>query len=125
MEVSAFLEGISGFENRRVRQGITHYLQSDRQVFGTETAGHILNVMAGSSLAVSFSLVGGEMTVEGFARRGGKAAPGAMVVLVPKDPDSHRDLFRRDQSDQDGSFSLRVAAYIRSQSAPSRLSDGV
>ena len=74
---------------------------------GTETAGHILNVMAGSSLAVSFSLVGGEMTVEGFARRGGKAAPGAMAVLVPKDPDSHRDLFRRDQSDQDGSFSLR------------------
>jgi len=32
---------------------------------------------------------------------------GAMVVLVPKDPESHRDLFRRDQSDQDGSFSLR------------------
>jgi hypothetical protein len=30
-----------------------------------------------------------------------------MVVLVPKDPESHRDLFRRDQSDQDGSFSLR------------------
>jgi hypothetical protein len=30
-----------------------------------------------------------------------------MVVLVPKDPESHRDLFRRDQSDQDGSFSLQ------------------
>jgi len=74
---------------------------------GSETAGHILNVTAGSSLAVSFSLVGGAMNVEGFAKRAGKAAPGAMVVLVPKDPDSHRDLFRRDQSDQDGSFSLR------------------
>ena len=46
------------------------------------------------------------MNVEGFAKRAGKAAPGAMVVLVPKDPDSHRELFRRDQSDQDGSFSL-------------------
>ena len=74
---------------------------------GSETAGHILNVTAGSSLTVSFSLVGGETDVEGFAKRGGKAAPGAMVVLVPKDPESHRDLFRRDQSDQDGSFSLR------------------
>jgi protocatechuate 3,4-dioxygenase beta subunit len=74
---------------------------------GSETAGHILNVTAGSSLAVSFSLVGGAMSVEGFAKRAGKAAPGAMVVLVPKDPESHRDLFRRDQSDQDGSFSLR------------------
>jgi hypothetical protein len=30
-----------------------------------------------------------------------------MVVLVPADPESHRELFRRDQSDQDGSFSLR------------------
>jgi hypothetical protein len=47
------------------------------------------------------------VNVEGFAKRAGKAAPGAMVVLVPKDPESHRDLFRRDQSDQDGSFSLR------------------
>jgi protocatechuate 3,4-dioxygenase beta subunit len=74
---------------------------------GSEIAGHILNVTAGSSLAVSLSLVGGAVNVEGFAKRAGKAAPGAMVVLVPKDPESHRDLFRRDQSDQDGSFSLR------------------
>jgi hypothetical protein len=29
-----------------------------------------------------------------------------MVVLVPKDPGAHRDLFRRDQSDMDGTFSL-------------------
>ena len=74
---------------------------------GVETPGHFLTVTAGSSLTVSFSLVGGETSVEGFVKRAGKAAPGAMVVLVPKDPDSRRDLFRRDQSDQDGSFSLR------------------
>jgi hypothetical protein len=73
---------------------------------GSDTAGHILNVAAGSSVTVSLSLVGGAVTVEGFARRAGKATAGAMVVLVPKDPESHRDLFRRDQSDQDGSFSL-------------------
>jgi len=30
-----------------------------------------------------------------------------MVVLVPKSSDSDAQLFRRDQSDQDGSFSLR------------------
>jgi hypothetical protein len=29
-----------------------------------------------------------------------------MVVLVPKDPEANPELFRRDQSDQDGSFSL-------------------
>jgi protocatechuate 3,4-dioxygenase beta subunit len=69
-------------------------------------SGHTLNVAAGSSLTVSVSLAGGATNVEGFAKRAGKATSGAMVVLVPKDPESHRDLFRRDQSDQDGSFTL-------------------
>jgi Carboxypeptidase regulatory-like domain len=72
----------------------------------SETSGHILNVAAGSSDTISLSLVGGTVEVEGFAKRASKAVPGAMVVLVPKDPESHRELFRRDQSDQDGSFSL-------------------
>ena len=30
-----------------------------------------------------------------------------MVVLVPKHPETNLDLFRRDQSDLDGSFSLQ------------------
>jgi hypothetical protein len=46
------------------------------------------------------------LEITGFARKGGKPAPGAMIVLVPKDPTSNRDLFRRDQSDSDGSFEL-------------------
>jgi protocatechuate 3,4-dioxygenase beta subunit len=78
-------------------------MSSDRGVI----AGHTLNVAAGASMAVTLSLVGGTANVEGFAKRAGKATAGAMVVLVPKDPESNRELFRRDQSDQDGSFSLR------------------
>jgi protocatechuate 3,4-dioxygenase beta subunit len=73
----------------------------------SETPGHTLNVTTGSSNAVSLSLVEGAVNVEGFAKRAGEPAPGAMVVLVPKDPESHRELFRRDQSDQDGSFNLQ------------------
>jgi protocatechuate 3,4-dioxygenase beta subunit len=69
--------------------------------------GHTLNVTAATSLTVTLSLAAGSTNVEGFARRAGKPSPGAMIVLVPKDPESNRDLFRRDQSDQDGSFSLR------------------
>jgi len=72
-----------------------------------EMSGHILNVAAGQSLDVALSLVGGTANVEGFAKRNGKAVAGAMVVLVPKDPESNRELFRRDQSDLDGSFGLR------------------
>jgi hypothetical protein len=74
---------------------------------GNEIPGDSLNVAAGSSLTISLSLAGGAVNVEGLAKRAGKPSPGAMVVLVPKDPESHSDLFRRDQSDQDGSFSLR------------------
>jgi hypothetical protein len=42
-----------------------------------------------------------------MTRACGQAAPGAMVVLVPKNPESNRQLFRRDQSDLDGSFDLQ------------------
>ena len=73
---------------------------------GTDISGHILNVTAGSTLNISLTLVGSAMRVEGFAKRSGQAAPGAMVVLVPNNPDANRDLFRRDQSDLDGSFNL-------------------
>src|SRR5579863_8191687 len=61
--------------------------------------GHTLNVTAGASMVITLSLVGGTVNVEGFARRAGKATSGAMVVLVPRNPESNRELFRRDQSD--------------------------
>jgi hypothetical protein len=70
-------------------------------------SGHALTVPAGASLAISLSLVTGSVTVEGFAKLAGKAASGAMVILVPKDPEANHDRFRRDQSDLDGSFSLK------------------
>jgi hypothetical protein len=46
------------------------------------------------------------LEVTGFAKKNGIPAPGTMIVLVPHDPGNNRDLFRRDQSDSDGSFSL-------------------
>ncbi len=73
---------------------------------GAEVSGHTITVAPGSSLSVSLTLVGGSSNVEGIAKRGNKPFAGAMVVLVPKDPDNNRDLFRRDQSDLDGTFSL-------------------
>jgi hypothetical protein len=52
-----------------------------------------------------------ETHVEGFARNEkGKGQPGVMIVLVPKEPSAFRALVRRDQSDSDGSFSLRDVA---------------
>ena len=73
---------------------------------GGATSGRTLNVPAGASLSVSLSLVAGSITVEGFAKRDGKGVSGAMVVLIPKNPEANHDRFRRDQTDLDGSFSL-------------------
>jgi hypothetical protein len=72
-----------------------------------ESSGHSVNVISGSPMNLSLSLVAGITNVEGFAKRAGKAAPGVMIALVPNDPENHRELFRRDQSDLDGSFNLR------------------
>jgi hypothetical protein len=74
---------------------------------GAAVSGHTLMVTAGSSASVSLTLVGGSSNVDGTVKRAGKSFAGAMVVLVPKDPEMNRDLFRRDQSDLDGTFSLR------------------
>jgi hypothetical protein len=77
---------------------------------GSDRSGYSLNVPPGSSLTASVSLVGGLVNVEGFAKSDREAASGAMVVLVPEHPESNRELFRRDQSDLDGSFNLQGIA---------------
>jgi hypothetical protein len=74
---------------------------------GHVTSGSTLKVSPGTALAVEVFVVSGSARVEGFAKHDGKPASGAMVVLVPKHPGAGRDLFRRDQSDLDGSFTLQ------------------
>jgi hypothetical protein len=73
---------------------------------GAEVSGHTINVVAGSSPSVSLTLVAGSVEIQGTVMRAGKGLAGAMVVLVPKNPEADRDLFRRDQSDLDGTFVL-------------------
>ena len=73
---------------------------------GAEVSGHTLTVAAGSNPSLSLTLVAGSAEVQGLAQRAGKAFAGAMIVLVPKHPESNLDLFRRDQSDLDGTFTF-------------------
>jgi hypothetical protein len=73
---------------------------------GTKVAGRKIEIGNGGDLRVDLTMAHGVyVRVKGIAERGGKPAPGMMVVLVPADL---RDLseYRRDQSDSDGSFSL-------------------
>lgn len=57
------------------------------------------------NVVVTFSQ--GASRVQGFARRDGKGVAGVMVELIPRDMAGIESLARRDQSDSDGSFSLR------------------
>ncbi len=80
-------------------------------VQGRRLSQNSLDVTSGSSLDVALTVAAGSTNVDGFAKRDGKASAGAMVVLVPEHPpgdhqDDKIDLFRRDQSDLDGSFVL-------------------
>jgi hypothetical protein len=89
-------------------------------VAGRARAGNLLTVRDRPlSLVVTVSL--GATRVQGFARKAGapgdsssspggkdgKGLAGAMVILVPREAAAFRSLVRRDQSDSDGSFSLR------------------
>ncbi len=74
---------------------------------GHETSGSTLKVSSGTTRAIDVYVVSGSARVEGFIKQDGKPVSGAMVVLVPKHAGSSRDMFRRDQSDLDGSFMLQ------------------
>jgi hypothetical protein len=76
-------------------------------VEGSQVSGHSITLGAGASAAASITLVAGDVKVNGIVKKDGKGFAGAMVVLVPRNSDGNRDLFRRDQSDLDGTFTLR------------------
>jgi hypothetical protein len=75
---------------------------------GAEVSGRSVVLGPGASASASLTLVAGSVEVEGVVKKAGRGFAGAMVVLVPKNSEDHRDLFRRDQSDFDGTFSLHA-----------------
>lgn len=68
--------------------------------------GRMLQVKAGSSPKLEITAGSGYGTIDGTAMRGGQPASGVMVLLAPEDPKNNQLLFRRDQSDSDGTFTL-------------------
>ncbi len=76
------------------------------RVNGRSVPGRTVHVEGGGTVSVDVTLAGAPVVVRGFAKRGGKADVAAMVVLVPAGEDTDGNLFRRDQSDLDGSFVL-------------------
>lgn len=88
-------------------------LQSAKQIFikslsasGAKVTGRTLEIKGRNPIKLSITAVEGEGEIHGVALREGKETAGAMVVLVPADPAHNQVLFRRDQSDSDGTFTL-------------------
>lgn len=71
------------------------------------SSGHDVNVTPGAAVELTATLAAGIVTIEGVVQKKDKKVAGVMVALVPNDPVAHIDLFRRDQSDFDGTFVLR------------------
>lgn len=63
----------------------------------------------GATVNLAVTLTQGVGRVNGTALKDGKPLAGAMIVLVPTDAANSFSLFRRDQSDSDGTFTLRDA----------------
>jgi hypothetical protein len=92
---------ILAFSNDK-RYSVTRAVSAGVEIWPGE-----FTVTPGSSQEVTLYVTSGVVSVEGFVKRGNKPASGVMVALIPKNPQSHRDMFRRDQSDSDGSFTVR------------------
>jgi len=69
-----------------------------------DSAGHDVTVAAGLTQEVTVSVATGYVALGGAVQKNGKPVAGVMVALIPKDPENHIELFRRDQSDFDGTF---------------------
>jgi len=72
----------------------------------TPVKGRMLEVKAGSSPKLEIVAGNGYGQLEGVAERDGGPVSGVMVLLAPEDAKDNQILFRRDQSDSDGTFLL-------------------
>jgi hypothetical protein len=106
-------KGLAEFEG--LKPGEYHILLSgsDRQynvariaLAGGGPSSNSVRVAPGTTVSVTVTFVADSVAVEGFAMKDGKPAAGVMIVLIPSNVDDNVELFRRDQSDLDGSFFL-------------------
>jgi hypothetical protein len=69
-------------------------------------SGRSFEIASAEDVSITIHAAKGNGRISGVATKKDKPASGAMIVLAPLDLKSNPALFRRDQSDSDGSFSL-------------------
>jgi hypothetical protein len=73
---------------------------------GATVAGHSVHLPRTGTVQLKVVLSKGLARIDGTVLDKDKPVSEAMVLLVPQSPEKNQDLFRRDQSDSDGTFSL-------------------
>jgi hypothetical protein len=73
-----------------------------------KTSGRSLEIATAQDVNVTINASKGNGHITGVALKKDKPAAGVMIVLAPLDLKSNPALFRRDQSDSDGTFTLNV-----------------
>jgi protocatechuate 3,4-dioxygenase beta subunit len=73
-----------------------------------KTSGRSLEIATAQDVSVTINASKGNGRITGAALKKDKPAAGVMIVLAPLDLKSNPALFRRDQSDSDGTFTLNV-----------------
>jgi len=75
---------------------------------GARVAGQNVEIVGAGAVQLTITLGRGFGTVNGTVLQDDKPVAGAMVALVPQDLENNLPLVRRDQSDLDGTFTLRA-----------------
>src|SRR6266849_53060 len=73
---------------------------------GAKVSGNTLEFDVGQRAELNVVISRGTSRISGIALKDGKPIDGVLVILVPEVPERNLVLFRRDQSDSDGSFNL-------------------
>jgi len=74
---------------------------------GAQVVGQTVQITGGKPVELEISLSNSLSKINGTAKRDGKPIAGAMILLVPEPAEINLPKFRRDQSDSDGTFTLR------------------
>jgi hypothetical protein len=72
---------------------------------GAKVSGRSVEI-GSEPVQLTIAVATGTGLVQGVALRDGKPAGGVMILLVPQEFEEGTQLFRRDQSDSDGTFTL-------------------
>ena len=75
---------------------------------GVKTTGRSFQIAGAQDVSITVNASKGTGRITGTALKKEKPASGVMIVLAPLDLRSNPALFRRDQSDSDGTFSLNA-----------------